>query len=268
MVALGSRRESQTLMAAAVRGGSARLVLGESEESPCLQRARDQIAWWRASRVEVVTPLDEHYPAQLRSEPMLAPLLFYRGTLATGARAEPAVAVVGSRAASSEGLEYAHAVAARLAQAGVAVVSGMALGVDAAAHGAALSHGRTVAVLATGVDRFYPVQNWDLQERVAASGLVLSQFWPGSGPKRESFLARNGVVAAYCQVMVVVEAQERSGTRVAVREAVTRGRTVVLSRWVVAGTSWGRVSADHSAVRVARNAEHAVELASAVTVAQ
>ena len=149
--------------------------------------------------------------------------------------------MVGSRKASPEGLAFARATASAVVAQGLTVVSGLAAGIDTAAHQIALEYaGRTVAVIGTGVERAYPAGNAALQERIAADGLVVSQFWPDEAPTKQSFPLRNAVMSAYGLATVVVEAGQTSGARIPARLAVEHGRPVILTRAVVAATSWGR----------------------------
>jgi DNA processing protein len=140
---------------------------------------------------------------------------------------EGAVALVGARRASAYGLEVARALGRGLAAAGVPVVSGMAMGVDSAAHAGALEGGgRTLAVLATGADRPYPARSRGLHARIAATGCVVSELPPGAEPRRWAFPARNRVIAALAAVTVVVEGGERSGSLITADFAAELGRAV------------------------------------------
>lgn len=156
--------------------------------------------------------------------------LWVRGAVPTIDGAHSAVAIVGARAASRRAVEQAHALAQQLAAQGVIVVSGGALGVDAAAHRGALAApgGLTVAVLGTGVDVAYPVRNRALFEAIAAGrGALLSPFPPGTPPVRWQFPRRNRVIAALVHGVVVVEAQARSGALSTARAAHRLGRRVM-----------------------------------------
>jgi DNA processing protein len=141
----------------------------------------------------------------------------------------PAVAVVGTRAPSEDGRRLARALAAGLAAAGVGVLSGLALGIDAAAHEGALeARGRTIGVLGGGLDRFFPPRNAELARRiVAAGGLVLSPYPPDCPARPWQFLARNGIVAALACGVVVVEAAARSGALNTASWAADRGVPVM-----------------------------------------
>ncbi|MFE0153221.1 DNA-processing protein DprA [Nonomuraea sp. NPDC059007] len=119
--------------------------------------------------------------------------------------------------------------ARELAVNGVTVISGLAKGIDAAVHCSALeAGGRTVAVVGTGINQFYPAENRRLQERIGHEGLVLSQFWPDAPPNRKNFPLRNAVMSGYAAATVVVEASWRSGACVQARLALEHGRPVIL----------------------------------------
>ena len=140
---------------------------------------------------------------------------------------EPAVAIVGARRASAYGLEVARSLGRGLAAAGVTVVSGMALGIDSAAHAGALeSGGRTVAVLAGGADVPYPASKRFLHREISRSGAVVSEMTAGFQPRRWAFPARNRTIAGLAAVTVVVEATERSGALITARVARDLGRDV------------------------------------------
>ena len=139
----------------------------------------------------------------------------------------PVVAVVGSRRASAHGLEVARKIGRTLSAAGVTVVSGLAMGIDAAAHRGALeSGGRTVAVLGCGADRPYPRINHALYRQVRQAGAVVAELPPGAPPSRWTFPARNRIMAGLASVTVVVEAAERSGSLITATFAVELGRDV------------------------------------------
>ncbi|MFY1635198.1 DNA-processing protein DprA [Solwaraspora sp. WMMB335] len=187
----------------------------------------DEIAGWRADGIGVHAFSDDSYPAQLRSIKEAPPLLFTRGELRAN---DPAVAVIGSRKASARGLGITRSVAETLANRGVTVASGLAHGIDTAAHTAALdAGGRTVAVIGTGIRNYYPPANQWLQDHIADVGLVISQFWPDAAPTRQSFPRRNAVMSGYAAATLVVEAGETSGARIQARLALGHGRPVILT---------------------------------------
>lgn len=168
---------------------------------------------------------DPDYPELLRHIPSPPPLLYGRGN--PSAPALPAIAVVGSRHASGAGVDTARRFAAELAAGGFAVVSGLALGIDAAAHRGALGAGVTVAVLGTGIDRIYPRQHQRLGDEIlAAGGALVSEFPPGTPPRPNHFPRRNRIIAGLSLGVLVVEAALRSGSLITARQALDQGREV------------------------------------------
>ncbi len=192
-----------------------------------IARAGAEIAAWNAEGMRVLTVLDPAYPENLRGVHDRPPLVFAAGRLEPGdARS---VAVVGARLASARGLRTARSIAQQLVARGFTVVSGLAAGIDTAAHTSALAcGGRTVAVIGTGLRRSYPPENAALQRRVAADGAVISQFWPDAPPSRRSFPMRNAVMSGLTLATVVVEASHTSGSRMQARLALAHGRPVFL----------------------------------------
>jgi DNA processing protein len=176
------------------------------------------------------------YPAGLAEIPDPPPLLYCRGAV-TAADAE-AVALVGSRHGTEYGRRAAARLAAGLARAGVCVVSGLARGVDGAAHRAALeASGRTLAVLANGLATVYPPEHKGLAAQVAAAGAVLSESRMRQAPERGLFPARNRIISGLARVVVVVEAGERSGALLTASHAAEQGRTVMAVPGPVDGES-------------------------------
>jgi DNA processing protein len=176
----------------------------------------------------VVTYADEAYPARLRLAPDPPPALFVGGEMEEGL----SVAVVGSRRATRSGLETAEALGRALAVRGACVVSGLAAGVDAAAHeGALAAGGRTVGVLGCGIDIVYPRENRELFGRVGDGGALVSEYALGEAPLAWRFPARNRIIAGLSDAVVVVEAPEKSGALITARHAVDAGRDV----WAVPG---------------------------------
>jgi DNA processing protein len=187
----------------------------------------------------LVTVLDQAYPANLRLIPNLPPFLFYRGELRDDdARS---VAVVGTRDATEAGISRAAEMSRLLAERGVTVVSGLAKGIDTAAHRAALEAGaRTIAVIGTGITRCYPSQNRDLAEAIAGSGALVSQFWPTLPPGRHTFPRRNVVTSGISQGTVVIEATSTSGAKMQARLALEHGKKVFLVRSLVTTQPWAK----------------------------
>jgi DNA processing protein len=201
----------------------------------------------------MVCVLDAEYPSNLRMIHQHPPVLFMRGT--ADERDVTSVAVVGTRQPTPRGIDQARQLATGLAGNGIPVISGLAAGIDTAAHTAALEAGaRTVAVIGTGIDRVYPAQNADLQEEIAAKGLVISQFLPGSSPTKASFPMRNAVMSGYALATVVVEAAHRSGARMQARLALQHGRHVFLMRSLLEH-DWARDYAERPGVTVVETAD-------------
>jgi len=166
-------------------------------------------------------------PQLLRAIHDPPPGLFVRGAGDLSLLERPAVAVVGARACSGYGASVARSVARELAAAGLLVVSGLARGIDAEAHRGALdADAPTVAVLGCGVDRDYPAAHAEVARRIAASGLIVSEYAPGVEPAPWRFPARNRIVAGLCAATVVVEARERSGALITADLALEEGREV------------------------------------------
>jgi DNA processing protein len=253
-----------------IEAGSARSVwdahhkqsLFDTEAPAPIAEAAHQIAGWRAAGLGVHTFRDAAYPAQLREIHQVPTVLFSRGTLRPG---EPAVSVVGSRRASDQSLHWASEVSTALVSAGITVVSGLAAGIDTAAHTAALdAGGRTVAVLGTGINRVYPAANRDLQERIAGAGLVLSQFWPDAAATKKSFPLRNATMSGYGRATIVVEAGETSGARIQARVGVEHGRPVILRDRVVRANEWARALQHRPGVHVVSGVDEALDVVAAL----
>ena len=188
-------------------------------------RLQDRLA---AKGLEALTPVDEAYPNQLRSIPDPPPALFVNGAIPETV----SVALVGSRKASATGIETARALGLALSERGVCVVSGLALGVDAAAHeGAVAAGGVTVGVLGCGIDIIYPRRNRGLFESVRRHGALISEYYLGEAPLAWRFPARNRIIAGLAGTVVVVEAPEQSGALITARHALDAGRDV----WAVPG---------------------------------
>lgn len=175
--------------------------------------------------IRVVTWQDRSYPANLNSLETKPPVLYVRGTLSE--EDLWAVAVVGTRRASVYGRQVASQLAAELAQAGVTVVSGLAMGIDTIAHRACLDAGqRTIAVLGSGVDQIYPPENRGLAARIAENGAIISEYPLGTRPEANNFPPRNRVISGLSKAVVIVEAPKRSGALITARFAAEQGRDV------------------------------------------
>jgi DNA processing protein len=237
--------------------GSAIAVLDEEQAGQTslfaagdLEETVEQIAGWEGGGIRLLTVLDKAYPENLRAVHDRPPLVFVAGALTPGdARS---VAVVGARAASQQGMAAARAIARHLVGCGYSVLSGLAAGIDTAAHTATLeAGGRTVAVIGTGLRRVYPPQNAELQARLAARCAVVSQFWPDAPPSRASFPMRNAVMSGMALATVVVEASQTSGARTQARLALEHGRPVFLLASLLAH-DWARRFATRPGTYVVR----------------
>jgi DNA processing protein len=223
------RRAQQSYSDLLEEAGSAAALLGQEQlfAGDGLDAAQRDIERWGAQGITLVSVLDPSYPENLRAVYDRPPLIFVAGELDAGdARS---IAVIGSRQATDRGIVTAQSIAAHLAERGFVVVSGLAAGIDTAAHMAALKEGgRTVAVIGTGLNHTYPPQNAQLQRQIAASCAVVSQFWPDAPPTRRSFPMRNAVMSGMTLATMIVEASETSGSRVQSRLALAQGRPVFL----------------------------------------
>ena len=177
--------------------------------------------------MDVIHHGSAEFPPLLAEIPNPPPVLWTRGdrSLFGG----PCIAIVGARAATRDGREIAYQLASDLTRAGIVVVSGLARGIDSAAHTGALdAGGKTIAILGTGIDRVYPSENKDLHERIAAEGLLVSEFAPGAPPDLFHFPQRNRIISGLSKAVVVVEARERSGSLITARLAGEQGRDVMV----------------------------------------
>ncbi|MGV9620321.1 DNA-processing protein DprA [Streptomyces tendae] len=210
-------------------------------------------------KAELVTVLDPEYPENLRTVADLPPFLFYRGKLDHQADAR-SVAVVGTRNVTDLGLSRARAVARELSEAGYTISSGLARGVDTAAHRTALHFGRrTIAVIGTGVTKCYPKENAELAEEIADQGLIASQFWPSRPPGRDTFPRRNHVTSGISLGSVVIEASGTSGAKMQARVAAEQGRHVMLLQSLVDQQPWARKMVEDQRATVVANVEQMLE---------
>jgi DNA processing protein len=218
--------------AAAIRTAVPELPRLELEAEREYEKARKVGAW-------LVTVLDENYPVNLRLIFNLPPFLFVRGALQEDDLRS--VAVVGARQASEVGVKRARRMARLLTERGVTVISGLARGIDTAAHTATLdAGGRTIAVIGTGIRRTYPAENAALADRIAENGAVVSQFWPDGPPASYTFPRRNVTMSGIAQGTVVIEASHTSGARMQARHAVEHGKKVFLLKSLTEEQAWAR----------------------------
>ena len=218
--------------AAVLRAGAAerRRIVGSlagdaAARTPDSERLAAALEWLAEPGHDFVAWDDDDFPAQLLETADPPPLLYclgrrdlLRGTL---------FAIAGSRNATDQGIADAQAFAAALGAAGLTVVSGLAAGIDAAAHrGALASAGGTIAVTGTGLDRVYPAGNRDLAHALAERGLLVSEFGPGTPPRRQNFPRRNRIVSGLSRGVLIVEATLSSGSLITARLAAEQGREV------------------------------------------
>lgn len=178
----------------------------------------------RQKGIRVITLADREYPQLLRQIPDPPPFLYIYGTLSpTG----PSIAIVGSRNATGYGLATARRLSTDLAALGLTVVSGMAVGIDTAAHeGALRAGGKTIAILGSGLLRIYPRQNLKLAQQIAENGAVATEFATLTEPNAHNFPARNRIISGMCLGTVVVEASRKSGSLITARLALDQNREV------------------------------------------
>lgn len=240
------RSELASVLADAL--ASARTSAQVSVEQPLLALAD---RWALPIRERAPTPfpistiVDQDYPTLLRDTPDPPALVFHTGDIACAAHI--CIAVVGSRRAAPSSMAVAHDLAFALARAGVVVVSGLAHGVDGAAHrGALAAEGLTIAVLGGGLDRPYPAAHRALFHAVRTRGVVLSEYPPGMPPRPAHFPQRNRLISGMSRAVVVIEAAERSGSLGTARQALEQGRDVLVVPGTVVG---GRFAGSHALIR-------------------
>ncbi len=198
----------------------------ELHDSSILERASAEVERLERLGITVITLVDSAYPALLRETYDPPITLYVRGDLAA-ACARPCIAIVGSRRCSTYGLNAAESLARDLAARGLTIVSGLARGIDAAAHRGALEAGGvTVGVIGNGLDLCYPKEHRRLGEEVAASGALISEFPLGTPPLSQNFPYRNRVLSGLCFGVLVVEAAEHSGSLITARLAAEQGREI------------------------------------------
>lgn len=215
----------------------ARLQAWQSGDDPDVERDMQEgvaadLHWCEQNGQGVLACDHDAYPLTLREMADPPPLIFWRGD--TALLTLPQVAIVGTRHPTLTGARDAALFAADMARAGLVVTSGLARGVDAAAHEGALSvQGKTIAVLGTGPDRFYPKENRALQERIVAEGgLLISEYRPGTLPQPQFFPQRNRIISGLSLGVLVVEAAPDSGSLITAKQAAEQGRLV----WALPGS--------------------------------
>ena len=212
-------------VAALVHAGLRRDAAGEIGRFARWADVDREISRVRAVGADLLCLDDERYPRALRFTADPPPLLYVKGRVE--AADTEAIAVVGSRAASPYGLAVAERLARELAGRGITVVSGLAIGIDGAAHhGALRANGRTIAVLGCGIEQVYPLRHRGLAAEIAARGALVSELPIGTPPLGQNFPRRNRIVSGLALGVVVVEAGERSGSLITARLALEQGREV------------------------------------------
>ncbi len=242
--AAGDQRRGVDLPRAAARFRDLPAHLREDGRH-CRERAVRALNAAASGGVEVLEWSEPRYPRQLAALDDPPPVVWLRGDAALLAR--PAVAIVGSRAASPYAVAVAERLACGVSAAGIVVVSGCARGVDAAAHrGALAGRGSTIAVLGSGVDVMYPAEHAALAASIARTGAVVSELPPGTPPRRHHFPQRNRLISGLARGVVVVEAGVRSGSLITARCAAEQGRDVMA---VPGNVLSGRNAGAHALIR-------------------
>jgi DNA processing protein len=201
---------------------------------------------------------DPRYPAALTTIIDPPPILWVRGVVEV--LNQPAVAIVGARAASSYGLSVAERLASDLVRCGLIVTSGLARGIDSAAHRGALAGGVTVAVLGSGVDVIYPPEHTSLAHDIAVAGAVVSELVPGTPPKPWFFPRRNRIISGLSRAIVVIEAGEKSGSLITARSALEQGRDVLaVPGNVLSGRNRGAHGLLRDGARIVESADDVLE---------
>ncbi|MFW5451518.1 MAG: DNA-processing protein DprA [Methylophagaceae bacterium] len=206
-------------------------VQGVSEQirsallDPDWDKAEQDLAWFSEPDRHIITLHDPRYPELLKQIADPPSMLFVQGDVALLSSWQ--IAIVGSRNPSASGRESSYAFARYLAQGGITISSGLAMGIDAAAHqGALASQGKTIAVVGTGLDRVYPAKHRSLAHEIVNSGAIVSEFALGTAPHAENFPRRNRIISGLSLGSLVVEAAIRSGSLITARMALEQGREV------------------------------------------
>ena len=243
-----------------VRLGDAQSVINEHSTTLFASHTseEEEIEQWKNQGYNLVNILEDKYPTVLRDVRESPAILYWQGKLETE---EKGVSIVGSREASPAAIEASFQLAKSLAQRGIPVISGLARGIDTAAHeGAIAAGGRTIAIMGTGLDRTSPVANRALREKIQTEdGLVLSQFEPGAPVKRFNFPMRNAVMSGYGLATIVMAATEKSGTRHQVRAAIGHGRKVIFTGTVANKVKWANDLVEQGKAERVTSLDEAVE---------
>ena len=196
------------------------------KQGPDLEAIEPSLQWLQKDGNHLITLADAHYPQALLEIPDPPPVLYAKGDLSC--LTMPAIAMVGSRNASVQGEKNAEEFAYALSKQGLCIISGMALGIDGAAHRGALKHesGKTIAVVGTGLDIVYPSKHRELAHKIVAQGLVISEYSIGTPSRPENFARRNRIISGLSLGCLVVEANTPSGSLITAKCATEQGREV------------------------------------------
>jgi len=204
-----------------------------------LDRAKEILSWCKKEKVGICTPDDYFYPDAFRILPNKPMVLYYLGNFCDF-DSRFTVGVVGTRHPSNYGLHAAKRISYDLARSGAVIVSGLALGIDAAAHRAALYHESfTVGIIGCGIDQVYPKENAKLYEEVIRNGLVMTEYPPGTAPMGRNFPVRNRLISALSDAVCVIEGSEQSGALITAEDALKQGKAL----YAVPGSIFARESA-------------------------
>ena len=214
-------RQSATALSEIVSPTVARVIAAP----PVPEKLEACLTWLEADSNHLLTLADDDYPCQLLEIADPPPLLYLKGRREL--LRQPGFAVVGSRNATPSGLQNAEAFARSLSEAGFTIISGMALGIDAAAHrGGLAAKGASIAVVGTGLDLVYPARNKALAHQLAENGLIISEFALGTPALAQNFPRRNRIISGLARGVLVVEAALASGSLITARQAGEQGREV------------------------------------------
>ncbi|MDG2394752.1 DNA-processing protein DprA [Candidatus Thioglobus sp.] len=208
-----------------VKAGLFRKQTLEYLKSADVNLVQTDLDWLQDDRCHILTLIDKHYPAQLKTIADPPPVLYIRGDIAC--LSQPQIAIVGSRNPSTGGGQNAAQFATELSKRGLIITSGMASGIDAKAHISALESGaQTIAVCGTGLDRIYPAKHKSLAHQITLQGALISEFSIGTAPIASNFPRRNRIISGLSLGTLVVEATIKSGTMITAKLAVEQGRDV------------------------------------------
>ncbi|MEV4150200.1 DNA-processing protein DprA [Amycolatopsis sp. NPDC049691] len=211
------------------------------------------------SRLSLYLVTDHNFPRNLRESYDCPPLIWVRGELSP--EDNSSISIIGSRRASRDSLDFSYEAASAVAKSGFCVISGLARGIDTAAHRAAIDlSARTVGVLGFGIGYpLYPPENAVLAEKILDNGVLLTYFPPSSPPTPSSFVARNSVISALSKVSLLVDGEEKSGSRTEVEFALQQGRRVLFWRAAAEKHSWIRLFAMQENVGIVESSDDVVD---------